>query len=80
MYHAILNDRHEFVSLLLQSGFNLGQFLTNRCLLKLYNDVRLFVLILNIIAITGNTFSRFYSVKRVEPYPIYHRSETIKIL
>ncbi len=38
MYTAIMEDRYEFVRLLLENGFDLNSFLTRRRLLKLYND------------------------------------------
>jgi transient receptor potential cation channel subfamily M member 2 len=39
MYEALVNDRVEFVRLILEHGFNLKCFLTWRRLLKLYNDM-----------------------------------------
>ena len=39
MYYSIKNNRHEFVSLFLNNGFVLKNFLTYRRLLKLYNEV-----------------------------------------
>ena len=41
MYMAVKQNKVEFVRLFLQQGFILPKFLTNRCLLKLYNDVRI---------------------------------------
>jgi hypothetical protein len=42
MYIAIKHDKIDFVKLFLEHGFVLSKFLTNRCLLKLYNDVSFF--------------------------------------
>ena len=39
MFDAILNDRVDFVRLLLENSFNLKKFLTYRRLIKLYNEV-----------------------------------------
>ena len=39
MYIAIRDNRYEFIDLFLGNGFSLRNFLTNRVLLKLYNEV-----------------------------------------
>jgi len=41
MHMAIINNRVDFVRLLLENGISLREFLTVDELLKLYNDVRL---------------------------------------
>jgi hypothetical protein len=43
MFDAIKNNNVEFVELMLDSGFSLRNFLTQRMVLKLYNDVSQFV-------------------------------------
>ena len=42
MFDALVNDRVDFVQLLLKNNFQLEPFLTYRCLLKLYNKVSRF--------------------------------------
>jgi hypothetical protein len=39
MFEAILTDRVKFVSLFLENGFGLKNFVTHRLLFKLYNSV-----------------------------------------
>ena len=43
MYMAIKQNKLDFVKLFMEQGFVLSKFLTNRCLLKLYNDVSILV-------------------------------------
>ena len=43
MYIAIKQNKFDFVKLFMEQGFLFSKFLTYRCLLKLYNDVSLYL-------------------------------------
>jgi hypothetical protein len=45
MYTVLILDRFEFAHLFIENGVNLKDFLTLRCLLMLYNEVCMMILI-----------------------------------